>query len=99
MTELKEFNRDYNDERRGESAATDTGKEDSVGSDGTADFFAAEWAGVRLLANPDLVEIRRGDDGDRPINGREAAVNQGWRIVSPASGPGTHSRKRNAEYR
>ena len=25
-----------------------------------------------------------GDDGDRLINGREAAVNQGWRIVIPA---------------
>ena len=99
VAELKEFCRGYNDELRGESAATDTGKEYWTGSDGTADSFAAGRAGVRLLANPDLVEIRRGDGGDRPSNGREAAVNQGWTAVIPAYGLGTNSRRRNAEYR
>ena len=98
VAELKEFCRRYNDDLRGESAATDTDKEYWTGSDGTVDFLAASRAEVSLRVNPDLVEIRRSDDGDRPINGREAAVNQGWTTVIPAYGLGTNSRRRDDEY-
>ena len=54
---------------------------------------------MKLLDNRSLSEFKMGDDGDRLINGREAAVNQGWRIVIPAPGPETNSRRRNVEYR
>ena len=99
VVERKEFNRGYNDELRGESGATDTGKESWAGADATADSLAAVRAGMKLLDNRSLSESKMGDDGDRLINGRESAVNQGWRIVLPAPGPGTHSRRRNVEYR
>ena len=99
VAKRKEFNRGTNDGLREESAATDTGKEYWTGTDATADSLATGRAGMELLENRSLSESKMGDDGDRLINGREAAVNQGWRIVIPAPGPGTHSRRRNAEYR
>ena len=78
---------------------TTTGKESWPGADVTADSLAAARARMKLLENRSLSEFKIGDDGDRLINGREVAVNQGWRIVIPASGPGTNSRRRNVEYR
>ena len=69
------------------------------GADVTADSLAAARAGMKLLENRSLSESKMGDHGDRLINGREVAVNQGWRIVIPAPGPGTNSRRRNVEYR
>ena len=78
---------------------TTTGKESWAGADVTADSLAAARAGMKLLENRSLSESKMGDHGDRLINGREVAVNQGWRIVIPAPGPGTNSRRRNVEYR
>ena len=78
---------------------TTTGKESWAGADVTADSLAAGRAGMKLLDNRSLSESKMGDDGDRLIKRREAAVNQGWRIVIPASGPGTNPRRRNVEYR
>ena len=99
LAERREFKRGTNDGLRGESGATDTGKESWAGADATADSLAAGRAGMKLLENRSLSEFKMGDDGDRLINGREAAVNQGSRIVIPAPGPGTNSRRRNVEYR
>ena len=99
VAELNEFKRGTNDRLRGEAAATDTGKESWAGADATTDSLAAGRAGMKLLENRLLSEAKIGDDGDRRINGREAAVNKGWRIVIQAPGPGTNSRRRNVEYR
>ena len=99
VAELKEFNRGTNDGLCEESAATDTGKEYWTGTGATADSLATGRMGMELLENRSLSEFKMGDDGDRLINGREAAVNQGWRIVIPAPGPGTNSRRINVEYR
>ena len=77
VAERREFNRGYNDGLRGESANTDTGKEYRTGTGATADLFIAGWAGMKLLDNRSLSESKIGDDGDRLIKGREAAVNQG----------------------
>ena len=99
VAKRKEFNRGTNDGLREESAATDTGKEYWTGTGATADSLATGRAGMELLEHRSLSEAKMGDDGDRLINGREAAVNQGWRIAIPAPGPGTNSRRRNVEYR
>ena len=98
VAELKELNRGTNDRLCEESAATDTGKEHWTGTGATADSLATGRTGMELLENRSLSEFKMGDDGDRLINGREAAVNQGWRIVIPAPGPGTNSRRINVEY-
>ena len=86
MAKRKEFNRGTNDGRREESAARDTGKEYWTCTRATADSLAIGRAGMELLENRSLSEYKMGDDGDRLINGRESAVNQGWRIVIPAPG-------------
>ena len=106
VAKRKEFSRGTNDGLRGESAATDTGKEYWTGTGAAADSLAERFwrtgtgrAGMKLLENRSLSESKMGDDGDRLINGGEAAVNQGWRIVLPAPGPGTNSRRINVEYR
>ena len=66
---------------------------------GTTDFLGAGLAGMRLLKNPDLVQIQMGDDGAGLINEREDPGNQSSEIGTLAAGSETHSRRRNAEYR
>ena len=63
---------------------TTTGKESWAGADVTADSLAARRAGMKLLDKRSLSEFKMGDDGDRLINGREAAVNQGGEIETLA---------------
>ena len=99
VAERKEYDRGNNDGQRGESADLDAGKEYWAGAVGTADSLAAGRIGVRHSDNPDLVQVQMGDDGDRLTNGREYPGNQGWEIEPLAAGPGTHLRRRNAEYR
>ena len=102
VAELKEFQRGYNDGMRGESAATESGEgywRVMTRAGGTTDFLGARQAGMRLLNNPDLVQIQMGDDGARLINGREDPGNQSSEIGTLAAGSETHSRRRNTEYR
>ena len=58
MAERREFKRGTNDGLRGESGATDTGKESWAGADATADSLVAGRAGTKRLDNRSLSESK-----------------------------------------
>ena len=74
-------------------------KEYWAGAEGTADSLGPGRPGMRFLDNPEIGRIQMGNDGGRLTNGREDPGNQGWDIETLTAGSGTHSRRRNAEYR
>ena len=99
VVERMEFSRDYNDRQRGDSDATDLDKESWAGAVGTVDLFAEGRTEMRLLDSPDSVQTKIGEAGGRLTNGREDPGNQGCEIETLAAGSGTHSMRRNGEYR
>ena len=60
VDELNEFKRGTSDGLRGESAATDTGKEYWTSTGATVDSLVAGRAGMKLLDNPGILRIQNG---------------------------------------